>query len=198
MKQTSRTDTTGPWRLRNILKPHQQREDGSAFFAGELGDQSGDYSVMLQNMKDQGLSPNEDKEAQQILSSAFDHVKSAISGQENLPPIACLAVYDMQDQKDGASLRKSDAVAYYHYCKGKNRTLYGIAVSVQGIQQGRDYIYLLLLHEYAHIILYDAGLSAKAPHDHDDVFIALLNRLIQRFNDAARTSIKNDYEGKTA
>ncbi|MBR0205629.1 MAG: hypothetical protein IJQ45_02665 [Clostridia bacterium] len=192
--RTQRTDTSttaSPWRLRRIFKPRQHRVDDSTFFAGELDSTKDPTHIMAENMRKQGLVPKADSQAFQIVLSAFSHVQDVFSGEVVIPDISYVCTYDMAAQPKGASSRTADAVAYFT-TNGETK-LYGLAVSVQAICKGGDYLLFVIIHELAHIILEAAGKNGEMSHD--EVFEAYLLELLRYFNEQTGKHLKNDFSG---
>lgn len=147
--------------------------------------------VILDSMKGQGFEPKEDPQALQIALSALHHVQEVFKGEIDIPTISALAVYDMSAQPEGASSRTADAVAYF--TTNGEAKLYGLAVSVQAICKGDDYLLFVIIHELAHIVLEAEGKNSEMSHD--ELFEAYLLELLRFFNEQTGKHLKNDFSG---
>lgn len=149
-----------------------------------------DGETLLSYMVETGFVPLNDADALSIVESAFDAVKTVFPDEVRKLPFLCLAVYDMDMQPQKSDFYGADAMAYFH-TNDAGKRLYCIAVSLQGIRDSSSFLYFLLLHELAHLMIADKTENHELPHS--ELFEAVLNELIDRFNDEMGTDLKNDY-----
>lgn len=72
--------------------------------------------------------------------------------------------------------------------KNDGRRVASIGISIQALHAGHDYAIMVFLHEMAHVL-------SSFPSAHGPEYHAYLDRLIERYNQAAGTEITNDYFG---
>lgn len=89
-----------------------------------------------------------------------------------------------QDEQATERLRRSDAIIWKDVTLDGFGTLYAVGISLEAIEQGKEYTELLFLHELAHV---------HVSGDHSTEFHRELDRMIERFNQETGSRIVNDY-----
>ncbi|MCC8091351.1 MAG: hypothetical protein LIO55_08235 [Oscillospiraceae bacterium] len=96
-------------------------------------------------------------------------------------------VYDMDIQR-GEQLRTDDGISWY-FQQSNGEYVYGIGISIQALEQGRDYTVELFIHELTHCYTNEADTDgANAEHGKD--FDGTLDKLLKRYNRICGTALK--------
>ena len=142
--------------------------------------------IILKKLKEDGTPPaiGEDAdEAREILRSAFLLVFRAFPQEVMGSDLCYLGLYNHWDDP----LHAGNALTLENADTGEK--IRGIIVSMHVFDYDVDFLFLVLLHELAHVL---SGHDEKAIA-HDEVFEAELEELINEFNRIYGTHIVNDW-----
>lgn len=148
-----------------------------------------DHDTALILLRRGGMNPAHDpvmrEELRRVFTPVFIALQDEITTKNPLNFVYC---YDQDAQPPRISA--CDGYSSVHVDRLTGRRVASIGISVQALRAGEDFAGLILLHELAHVLIDDT-----AAHDHDEAFHALLDQLIERFNQKTGKAIVNDYQG---
>ncbi len=100
--------------------------------------------------------------------------------------LSLIYLYDQNEQIP--EFTKADGCANISERQENGKRVSAIGISIQALMQGSEYTTLIFLHEFAHILY-------KVEVEHGEEYHKHLDKLIERYNNATGSQIKNDYFG---
>ena len=98
--------------------------------------------------------------------------------------------YD-QDKQQRSDMQQAYATFWYHTIPSDRTILFSVGVSSQAAAAGKEDTLLYILHELAHL----KDLIQNGSTDHNLRFHAILDMLIDEFNQLTGHNLENDYFG---
>ncbi len=145
-----------------------------------------DHELALELAREQGIKLCLDPAEREIAKQTFSQISSIFWVDLMCSDLAAIYVYDMDTQPPEVS--KCDGYASVGKRQSDGRRVASIGISIQALHAGANYAVMVFLHELTHVL-------SGFPSEHGPEYHAYLDRLIERYNQAAGTEITNDYFG---
>lgn len=173
------------------MSPHKKGTAAMIDRWANLDQLHADGRRVLRWIKRQGVvmccDSTEQERAKEFLLPVFRVLEDTI----RVLPLCAVYLYRQSDQPptlrttSGILIQDADGITWIDATPDRGR-LYAVGLSAEALDRGREYFQFLFLHELAHVL---------CGGDHGAEFHKHLDMLIDRFNAATGSTVRNDYQG---